>query len=77
MNLKDDFDLDVEVELLAEIPYEGKEYTILFPLKDNDDELVLIVEKIGENQFIPVMDEKVLQEVYEIFQSYTEKANAA
>lgn len=68
MKLSDDHGMELEVEHLGDVEYNNKTYTLLFPLDNNEAQLALIVEKIGEDQYIPVLDEKILETVYSIYE---------
>ena len=58
-------------EFLDTIPYEGKQYAVLFPIDEQDNELVVLEVEDGENEneeiFTDVMDEDILNAVYDIF----------
>lgn len=64
MKLSDDSGLNIEVEKLGEVQLEGKDYVLLYPVEENEAQLALIVEKVGDNAFVPVMEERILQMVY-------------
>jgi precorrin-2 methylase len=52
------------------IVYEGKEYLVLMPVDEEDDEIVILeVEPVDEENenYLAVDDEAVLMAVYEIF----------
>lgn len=68
--LTDENGEDVEFEYLDCIEYQGKEYLILMPAKDDSNEIVILeVEPIDEEteNYLSVSDESVLNAVYDIF----------
>ena len=68
--LTDENGVDVEFEYLDCIEYQGKEYLILMPAKDDSNEIVILeVEPIDEEteNYLSVSDESVLNAVYDIF----------
>ena len=70
LTLTDENGEDVEFEYLDSIDYEGKEYIVLLPADENDNEiLILEVEPVDEENenYISVKDESVLEAVYAIF----------
>ena len=70
LTLTDENGVDVEFEYLDSIDYEGKEYIVLLPADENDNEvLILEVEPVDEENenYISVKDEAVLEAVYAIF----------
>lgn len=70
LTLTDENGEDVEFEYLDSIDYEGKEYIVLLPADENDNEvLILEVEPVDEENenYISVKDEAVLEAVYAIF----------
>ena len=70
LTLTDENGEDVEFEYLDSIDYEGKEYIVLLPADENDNEvLILEVEPVDEENenYISVNDEAVLEAVYAIF----------
>ena len=70
LTLTDENGEDVEFEYLDSIDYEGKEYIVLLPADENDNEvLILEVEPVDEENenYISVKDEAILEAVYAIF----------
>ena len=70
LTLTDENGVDVEFEYLDSIDYEGKEYIVLLPADENDNEvLILEVEPVDEENenYVSVKDEAVLDAVYAIF----------
>ena len=70
LTLTDENGVNVEFEYLDSIDYEGKEYIVLLPADENDNEvLILEVEPVDEENenYISVKDEAVLEDVYAIF----------
>ena len=70
LTLTDENGEDVEFEYLDSIDYEGKEYIVLLPADENDNEvLILEVEPVDEENenYVSVKDEAVLEAVYAIF----------
>ena len=70
LTLTDENGVDVEFEYLDSIDYEGKEYIVLLPADENDNEvLILEVEPVDEENenYISVKDEAILEAVYAIF----------
>ena len=70
LTLTDENGEDVEFEYLDSIDYEGKEYIVLLPAGENDNEvLILEVEPVDEEteNYISVKDETILEAVYAIF----------
>lgn len=72
LTLHDDDGNEEQFEFLDMIEYEDKQYIVLFPLEDDDNEIVILqVEEIEGNDeeeaYIAVEDEAVLDAVYGIF----------
>ena len=70
LTLTDENGVDVEFEYLDSIDYEGKEYIVLLPADENDNEvLILEVEPVDEENenYVSVKDEALLEAVYAIF----------
>ena len=70
LTLHDDEGNEEQFEFLEE--YQGKQYIILFPVDDDDMEIVILqVEEIEGNEeeeaYIAVEDEAILDSVYGIF----------
>ena len=70
LTLTDENGVDTDFEYLDSIDYEGKEYLVLLPMDEEDDEIVILeVEPVDEENenYLAVDDEAVLMAVYEIF----------
>ena len=70
LTLTDENGEDAEFEYLDTINYEGKEYIVLLPADENDNEvLILEVEPVDEEteNYLTVTDETILDTVYGIF----------
>jgi len=71
--LEDEHGNPAEFTFLDSIDYEGKEYVVLLPVEQEEDGEVVIlgVEPIegseDEESFVPVMDDDVLNAVFEVF----------
>ncbi len=72
--LTDENGEEAEFEYLDSVEYEGREYVVLFPVDDdeNDSEVIILVveeydEDTDEETFGPVEDEETLNKVFEIF----------
>ena len=68
--LTDENGEDVEFEYLDCIEYNGTEYLILMPADENSSEIVILqVEPVdeGNENYLSVSDENVLNAVYDIF----------
>ena len=68
--LNDEDGNEVEFEFLDLICYEGKEYVVLLPLDEENDEVVILqVDDVDEEteSYTGVQDEAVLMAVFEIF----------
>lgn len=72
--LEDEEGNEVETELLAVIEYEdGNNYAVLVPVGEEDEGVVImqVVEVEGDEAhegYMPIEDEDLLNEVFEIFQ---------
>lgn len=60
------------LEFLDIVNYGEKEYIVLLPLEDNEGEVVILEiesynEETGEESYISVEDDEILQSVFEIF----------
>ncbi len=70
LTLTDENGEDQVFEYLDCIEYESKEYLVLLPHEDEENQIVILevqpVDEENEN-YIPVADEAVLDAVYEIF----------
>ncbi len=73
LTLTDENGQDVEFEYLDCIEYEGKEYLVLMPVVEEDEEsdeiVILEIEPVDEEveNYLAVEDEAVLNAVFEIF----------
>ena len=70
LTLTDETGAEVQFEYMDCIEYEGKEYLVLLPMDEEDDEIVILeVEPVDEENenYLAVDDEAVLMAVYEIF----------
>lgn len=72
--LKDEDGQEIEFEYLDTVEKNGKEYIVLLPLEEAEDEEegeVVILQigetEDGEEEFLPVEDEKELNSVFEDF----------
>ncbi|MBQ8150350.1 MAG: DUF1292 domain-containing protein [Clostridia bacterium] len=70
--LNDEDGNEVEFEFLDLIEYQDKEYVVLLPVDDEDDEVVILMLEPGdedsdEEAYVSVEDDQVLQAVFEIF----------
>ena len=68
--LNDENGNEIEFEFLDLISYRQKEYVVLLPLKDSDDQVVILqVEAADEDteKYISVEDEFVLNTVFALF----------
>ena len=70
LTLTDENGVQTQFEYMDCIEYEGKEYLVLLPMDEEDDEIVILeVEPVDEENenYLAVEDEAVLMAVYEIF----------
>ena len=70
LTLTDENGVQTQFEYMDCIEYEGKEYLVLLPMDEEDDEIVILeVEPVDEENenYLAVDDEAVLMAVYEIF----------
>lgn len=66
--LNDEDGNEVEFEFLDLIEYQDKEYVVLLPVDDEDDEVVILMLEPGDEEaYVSVEDDQVLQAVFEIF----------
>ena len=66
---------DVEFEILDVVPFEGKEYLVVVPCEDDDDDGVLILEikqEEGEEVYDTVTDDNIAEKVFEEFKKINE-----
>ena len=72
LTLHDDEGTEEQFELLDLVDYQDKQYIVLFPVEDDDMEIVILqVEEIEGNDeeeaYVAVEDEAILDSVYGIF----------
>ena len=71
LTLHDDEGNEEQFELLDLVDYQDKQYIVLFPVEDDDMEIVILqVEEIegnDEEAYVAVEDEAILDSVYGIF----------
>ena len=72
LTLHDDEGHEEQFELLDLVDYQDKQYIVLFPVEDDDMEIVILqVEEIEGNDeeeaYVAVEDEAILDSVYGIF----------
>lgn len=70
LTLTDEAGNETEFEYLDIIEYQGKEYLILLPTEEDNDEIVILeIEPVDEENenYLAVEDEAILSAVYEIF----------
>lgn len=72
LTLHDDEGNEEQFELLDLVDYQDKQYIVLFPIEDDDMEIVILqVEEIEGNDeeeaYVAVEDEAILDSVYGIF----------
>ena len=70
LTLTDENGNETEFEYLDVIDYEGKEYLVLLPTEEDNDEIVILeIEPVDEENenYLAVEDEQTLAAVYEIF----------
>ena len=70
IELTDENGETTEFEYLDVIEYEGKEYLVLLPAEENNDEIVILeIEPVNEEEenYLSVENEATLQAVYAIF----------
>ena len=77
LTLTDENGVDVEFEYLDSIEYQGKEYLVLIPLEEEEDEedgSIVILEVIPVDEehesYQAVSDEDILDAVYAIFKEH-------
>lgn len=69
LTLSDDEGNEIELEFIDVVVYRNEEYAIFFP-KDDDGTIILRIGDTTDSEeysYEPVEDEKVLNEVFEIF----------
>lgn len=73
LTLTDDSGEDISFEVIDEFPYNGKNYVVLIPFEDLEDEVVILeaiyAENPEDNEYISVEDEELVKEVFEKFKN--------
>lgn len=73
LTLTDDSGEDISFEVIDEFPYNGKNYVVLIPFEDLEDEVVILeaiyAENSEDNEYISVEDEELVKEVFEEFKN--------
>ncbi|MGN0576537.1 MAG: DUF1292 domain-containing protein [Ruminococcus sp.] len=73
LTLTDDSGEDISFEVIDEFPYNGKNYVVLIPFEDLEDEVVILeaiyAENPEDNEYISVEDEELVKEVFEEFKN--------
>lgn len=73
LTLTDDSGEDISFEVIDEFPYNGKNYVVLIPFEDLEDEVVILeaiyAENPKDNEYISVEDEELVKEVFEKFKN--------
>ena len=70
LTLTDENGQDVDFEYMDCLEYQGKEYLVLMPMEEDNNEIVILeVEPVDEEveNYLAVEDEAVLEAVYGIF----------
>lgn len=70
LTLTDDSGEEIHFEVLDEFPFKGKDYIVLIPFEDLDDEVVIlevIKAENGDDDYVSVTDEDFLLELFEEF----------
>jgi len=69
ITLLDDNNEEVHFEILDAFEYKGKNYTVLLPYEEGEDEVVILEIKHGEDEdeFISIDNETLLQELFNEF----------
>lgn len=70
ISLTDENGEEMRFEYLDLVEYQGKEYLVLTPADEDTGEIIILeIEPVDEDNenYITVMDEKLLDEVYQIF----------
>lgn len=70
LTLTDEDGVSTDFEYLDSVEYEGKEYLVLMPAEEEANEIVILeIEPVDEENenYLPVMDENVLNAVYGVF----------
>lgn len=73
LTLTDDSGEDISFEVIDDFPYNGKNYVVLIPFEDLEDEVVILeaiyAENPEDNEYISVEDEALVKEVFEEFKN--------
>lgn len=73
LTLTDDSGEDISFEVIDEFPYKGKNYVVLIPFEELEDEVVVLeaiyAETPENNEYISVEDEALVKEVFEEFKN--------
>ena len=73
LTLTDDSGEDISFEVIDEFPYNGKNYVVLIPFEDLEDEVVILeaiyAENPEDNEYISVEDEELVKEAFEEFKN--------
>ena len=73
LTLTDDSGEDISFEVIDEFLYNGKNYVVLIPFEDLEDEVVILeaiyAENPEDNEYISVEDEELVKEVFEEFKN--------
>lgn len=73
LTLTDEDGVSTDFEYLDSVEYEGKEYLVLMPAEEEANEIVILeIEPVDEENenYLPVMDENVLNAVYGVFKDH-------
>ena len=76
--LEDEDGNELEFEMGAVLPYEGKQYAVLIPLAEDDNGIVILEYQLSDDEegdlYSDVEDEAVLDAVFNIFkEAYQEE----
>lgn len=72
LTLTDDSGEEIHFEVLDEFQFKGKDYIVLIPFEDLDDEVVIlevIKAENGDDDYVSVTDEDLLLELFEEFKT--------
>ncbi len=72
LTLTDDSGEEIHFEVLDEFQFKGKDYIVLIPFEDLDDEVVIlevIKAENGDDDYVSVTDEDFLLELFEEFKT--------
>lgn len=70
ITLTDDDGNEIHFEFIDEFPFEGKDYVVLLPYEETEDEVVILQVIHGEDddEFISVEDEVLLNRIFDEFE---------